>query len=63
MRDHKEYARAAREVRDSAKESAKKHSDDLAGMKDVAAKAAADLEVRRKYRRKRSASTRISKPK
>jgi len=61
--DYAKQARVAHEQKDAATASAKVHSEDLAEMRNVAANAAADLEARKKYRRKRSASTRNPNPK
>jgi len=61
--NYEKQARVAHEQKDAATASAKVHSDDLAKMKNVAADAVADLEARKKYRRKRSASTRNPNPK
>ena len=60
---YERQARVAHERGDAAKRSAKGHSEDVADMRDVAANAAVDLETRKKYRRKRSASARNSKRK
>jgi hypothetical protein len=56
MPDYKEQSRAARNLRDTAKNSLERHTADLRDMNDVASRAAEDLETRKKYRRKRAKS-------
>ncbi len=53
-----EQTSTTRRARDKAKQSLDRYTADLRDMKDVANRAAGDLETRKEYRRKRAESMR-----
>jgi hypothetical protein len=56
MPDLNEQTSILRRTREKARESLEQHTADLRGMRDVANRAAHDLETRKKYRRQRAES-------